>query len=556
MAIRPDFAEAFSNLGALQLEQGALGDAVDSCRCALRIRPELADAHQNLGKALLALAQPDEAAASCRRALELRPAFAEACNSLGNALLRLTRFDEAIAGFRRAIALHPEFAEAHANLGNALRGVGRLEEAVACYRQSVTLDPGLVDAQLQLATALRLQRRAVDAEATCRQVLDARPESAAALAVLAELRADAGCFAEAEALFRQAAAIEPQSTEAWAGIARSRRMTTADAAWLAQAKCLADGELPAQRELPLRFAMGKYCDDLGEFDDAFANYRRGNELSRLHGPAHDQRQLTRTIDRIIRSHDRAWFDQVRPGASPSERPVLIVGMLRSGTTLAEQILSSHPEVFGAAEQEFWAVEMAGALSRSFATGSPRLEVDDAARAGMAARYLELLYRLSADASRVVDKLPTNFLCLGLIHAALPRARIIHMRRHPIDTCLSIYFQQLEAVNSYTSDLADLAQYYREYRRLMSHWQAVLPPGTMLEVPYEALVEDPAAWTRRMLDFLALPWRPACLDFHRSERAVVTASKWQVRQQITRSSVGRWRRYERHLGPLRSLFDLD
>jgi len=169
-------------------------------------------------------------------------------------------------------------------------------------------------------------------------------------------------------------------------------------------------------------------------------------------------------------------------------------------------------------------------------------------------YLEMLKGLSPDEARVVDKFPTNFLLLGLIHAALPQARIIHMRRNPIDTCLSIYFQHLEAANSYANDLDDLVHYYSEYRRLMRHWRAVLPTGSMLEVPYEGLVQDLPVWSRRMLDFIGLPWDPGCLEFHQSARAVVTASRWQVRQKLSTSSVERWRNYERFVGPLKSLLE--
>ena len=216
---------------------------------------------------------------------------------------------------------------------------------------------------------------------------------------------------------------------------------------------------------------------------------------------------------------------------------------RSGTSLAEQILASHPAVFGAGELTFWGRASA-------------IDLSDAALVGLSDGYLQLLRHLSADALKVVDKFPTNFLTLGLIHAALPQARIIHMHRNAIDTCLSIYFQHFEAANSYANDLDDLAHYYRQYRRIMQHWRSVLPPSVLLEVPYEGLVTDLQAWTRKMLDFISLPWDPRCLDFHRTERPVVTASRWQVRQRISTASVERWRNYQEFVGPLKSLLDLD
>ncbi len=224
-------------------------------------------------------------------------------------------------------------------------------------------------------------------------------------------------------------------------------------------------------------------------------------------------------------------------------------MPRSGTSLAEQILASHPAVFGAGEVVFWsaAYDAYRAAELDGKAGSDLI-------AGMARDYLALITSLSGAAQRVVDKMPANFLYAGLIHCALPQARIIHMQRHPIDTCLSIYFQNFFNIGPYANDLANLAHYYREYLRITDHWRAVLPATTLLEVPYEALIEDQEGWTRRMLEFVGLPWDPKCLDFHQTDRVVITASKWQVRQKISKASVARWRNYEPFVGPLRSLIE--
>lgn len=171
-------------------------------------------------------------------------------------------------------------------------------------------------------------------------------------------------------------------------------------------------------------------------------------------------------------------------------------------------------------------------------------------------YLRLLETLSSDALRVIDKMHGNFMYLGWIRAALPRARIIHMRRDPIDTCLSIYFQHFQDSPAYTNDLEDLAHYYTEYSRLMAHWRAILPAGTMLEVPYEELVSDPEAWSRKLVAFVGLPWDSRCLDFHQTERTIITTSKWQVRQKLTRTSVGRWHNYANLVSSLRKLASIE
>jgi hypothetical protein len=224
--------------------------------------------------------------------------------------------------------------------------------------------------------------------------------------------------------------------------------------------------------------------------------------------------------------------------------VFIVGMPRSGTTLTEQILAAHPEVFGAGELSFWAD--AGSKYALHAAGNPD---EEGGLRALADEYLQLLDRLSPGPRRVVDKFPANFMYLGLIHAALPHARIIHMRRHPIATCLSIYFQDFQGANSYANDLEHLAHYYSEYSRVMAHWRSTLPAGVMLEVPYERLVGEPEPWIRRLVEFVRLPWDPTCLDFDQARRTIMTFSKWQARQKISSSAVNRWHKYAKFIEPL-------
>jgi tetratricopeptide (TPR) repeat protein len=551
LALRPDFVEAHANLGELQLEQGQADQAVASCARALAIQPDFAPAHQTLAQARLSQGRFDEAAEHARRAVAINAEFAEAHNTLGNALMKLVRLEEALASFRRAISLKPDFVEAHMNLGRALRGIGHLDPAAAAYQRALELNFQFAPAHAELATVLRLQRRSPECERSARRAMDLEPKSTAALAVLAELWTDAGQFAQAEELHRRIISLDENALESWAALAHLRRMTAADGEWRVAAERLLAAPWPARRELPLRYAIAKYFDDLGDFDRAFAHYRRANALSVQCAPSHDRALLTRTVDLIIRYQDRSWIERKQLAGGLSERPVFIVGMLRSGTTLAEQILASHPLVFGAGELTFFGAETAPGFAIAAATGGV-LDFTEAELRRLAAGYLDLLQRLSSGAARVVDKFPTNFFLLGLIRAVLPRARIIHMQRDPRDTCLSIYFQQFESANNYANDLQDLAHYHGEYRRLMHHWCNTLPSDALLHVPYERLVAEPEAWSRRMLEFVGLPWDARCLDFSRTERTVVTASRWQVRQVISTSSVGRWRNYQRHLGPLAAL----
>jgi tetratricopeptide (TPR) repeat protein len=329
-------------------------------------------------------------------------------------------------------------------------------------------------------------------------------------------------------------------------MAHLRKMTVGDAAWAAQAQRIAEQGLPPRDEVHLRFAIGKYLDDVREFDDAFANFRRAHELKKRYGERYDRQRMTRGVDRAIHSYDREWARRPRIDANPSARSVFVVGMPRSGTSLAEQILASHPAIFGAGELPFW--NSAASNESHPRSGEPSGDIYPR----LAADYLRLLEKLSSGAQRVVDKMPANFLSLGLIHEALPNARIIHMRRNPIDTCLSIYFQHFKSAHSYADDLDDLVHYYSEYSRLVKHWRDALPEDVILDVPYESLIDDQEGWSRKMLQFVGMPWEPCCLDFHRAERSVMTASNWQVRQKINRSSVERWRNYEKFIGPLLSL----
>ncbi len=465
-----------------------------------------------------------------------------AWKALGLALMAQEK--DALGALQKAAALRPNDPEVHGNLGNALQTAERRADAIASYQRAIALAPNYADMYSNLGTLYRLQGQTRLAEQSARQALQLNPKSAAATALLAALHADRGQFAEAESLCRQALALDPSSPQALADMVYLRRMTARDASWLVTAQRFLTTPMPPRREAYLQYAIGKYHDDLHEYAAAFASYRRANVLVRRSGPAYDRVGLSRAVDLAIHCFDRTWLERLPGDAEASERPVFIVGMPRSGTSLAEQILASHPRVYGAGELDYWSTQpqVVNSLLRPAAIDSAQLH-------HMARGYLQLLQRLSVNAARVIDKMPSNFLYLGLIHAALPKAKILHMRRDPIDTCLSIYFQNFGSLHSYATDLDDLAHYYREYRRLLAHWRAILPATTLLDVPYEALVADPGTWTRTIVDFTGLPWNERCLAFQETERSVITASKWQVRQRISRSSVERWRNYKEFIAPL-------
>ncbi len=481
-----------------------------------------------------------------RQLVAQRPRSVEGLNNIGATLCKLGRYAEAEEYLRRALNVRPEFAAAHANLGAVLRWKGEFDEAETSLRRALKLQPNYPDARALLGMTLALQGRAGDASAQFDKALKSAPRHAEATVGLGMTATIEGRFDDAEKQYRRALEFDPKAAGALAGLVTLRRVTAPDPGWLQRATELAEsGVLPAE-EASLRFAMGKYFDDLGQYGSAFESYRRGNALLKelAEGYGHDAHK--RFVDDMIRVYTREAIAGVGAGASASTKPVLVVGMLRSGTSLVEQIIASHPSARGAGELSFWA-QTVGKHESKVRQGL----LEASLRKQIADEYLRILNQ-HGDATRVVDKAPLNSDYLGLIHSVFPQARFIYLRRDPIDTCLSCYFQQFTQALNFTMDLSDLAQYYREHHRLVAHWRAVLPSSAFLEVPYEQLVEHQQDWTRRILDFIGLEWDERCLSFYRTKRPVATASSWQVRQKLYSSSVERWRHYEKFIGPLMEL----
>jgi tetratricopeptide (TPR) repeat protein len=487
-----------------------------------------------------------EAAALYEEAVGHDPSLAEAFNNLGSSLSFLGRYDEAEQCFRQAIAIKPNYADPHGNLGNLLRMKADLIAAEASLRRALKLRPTFTEARINLGLTLTFLGRLRDARACFAKVLKAAPRNALALFGTGQVTALEGRFEEAEATFKRIIDIDPKMPEAWASMAGTRRMTSADGEWFKSVEKIATSGVHPLDEANLRFAMGKYCDDIGDFAQAFQNFKRGNELLKTASADYDRKERSQLIEELIQVYSREAISKIGAAGSSSAKPVFVVGMPRSGTSLAEQIIASHPAASGAGELPFWAALIAEDA------GLRQHVLSEPARPTVAEKYLRTLEASSANASRVVDKAPVNSDFLGLIYSVFPNARVIYMQRDPIDTCLSCYFQQFLLGLNFTFDLSDLAHYYREHQRIMAHWRKVLPPGFILDVPYEGLVADQETWSRKMLGFIGLEWDPRVLEFHATQRQVVTASAWQVRQKIYKSSVARWRNYERFIGPLKAL----
>jgi tetratricopeptide (TPR) repeat protein len=490
-----------------------------------------------------------EAIECYRELLSVDPRNAGSLTAMGFALERLGRYGEAENHFRRAIGISPSVPTAYFNLAGVLQSTGRYRESELPLRRALKLKPAYLDARISLGMSLVLLSRLAEARDCYEKALKLAPRNTQALVGVGQVEALEGRFDAAESAFQRALEVDPQCSYAWAALASLRRMTPADGAWLERAEEIVTGGLQPLDEGTLRFAMGKYCDDVGDFARAFRNYQRANTLQRMRAPPYDPAERSRFVDGLVKTYTPEALARATGAASDSQRPVFVVGMPRSGTSLVAQILASHPSAHAAGELDFWISAVhkhENAIHAEVPTESLRRK--------LASAYLQILTAQSRDALRVVDKAPINSEYLGVIHSVFPRARFIHLRRNPIDTCLSCYFQQLPPALSYATDLSDLAHYYREHRRLLAHWRQALPPEVLLEVPYEQLVADQEKWTRRILEFIGLPWDDRCLNFHLTQSTVLTASYWQVRQTLYQSSIGRWQNYRKFIGPLLDLSD--
>lgn len=583
LALRPDLAAARFGLGTALLDLKDYAGSAKELAAALALDPKDADAHLNLGIALLELGRGAEAIAHYEAAIKLRPDSAEAHLNLGIALRVEGRFRGALAALGRALELAPAIAEAHYQAGLTLMGLDRFDQAALALAEAARLAPEMGNAHLKLGDVLRLLHRrdeAITAYARARELEPARPDALigigrahleggnfeearrwfAAAVVLAPDSADAhfemghsfqlqGRFAEAVGWHEKAIQLEPDHAAAHFYLAKDGKAGSSIERRREIERVLALPTLAEEQRISLNFALAKVAEDLGDYDAAFLAYRAGNDLRKAKLSFRPE-DFTAHVDRLIEVFSAELFAAKAGLGNPVPLPVYIVGMPRSGTTLVEQILASHPEVFGAGELDYMR-QIAYALPKqlggeAFPECVRRLAAPNAK--AITEEHLAHLSALAPQAARITDKLPSNFARLGLIALLFPRAQLIHCMRDPLDTCLSCYCQEFAHGQPFASDLGHLGRYYRDYERLMAHWRKVLP-SPVLEVPYEALVADQEAWSRKLVDFLGLPWDERCLAFYKKERLVRTASFWQVRQPIYATSVGRWRHYARHLGPL-------
>ncbi len=546
IALQPDWADAHNNLANTCRRLGRLDLAEPHYRQALALNPEYAEAHSNLAFLLSTQGRYDAAAAEAQCAIELSPGLVDAYLNLAEVEASRHHYEAALRALDMLRAFAPQHPAALVAYAKTLRQLERNADALGFAREAVALAPHSAEAHQTLAAVLQSLGQTDEALAEFERAAQL-PGSVAedALVGCAMLLMEAGRKAEALAAFDRALVVFPDSAKILAARAEARKFIEGDQDFAVLEAFLAEGERrPLPDRISAHFALGKAYLDTRDADRAFAHLENANRLKR--GTfAYDSAATGQWMLRIAETFDSALFERLSGAGAPSELPVFIVGMPRSGTTLVEQVLSSHSQVTGAGELSALrlVIDQAGAFPDMMGT----LTRDDAAQLGHA--YLDRITPLSHGRARLIDKMPANFLYAGLIPLILPGARIIHCRRNPVDTCLSCYTKQFAGEQRFTYEQTELGEFYRYYDALMAHWRQVLPADRFIEVEYESVVDDLNAEARRLVDFLGLPWEEGCLKFHENRRVVRTASVNQVRQPIYTTSKGRWQQYASHLAPL-------
>jgi Flp pilus assembly protein TadD len=593
IALDPNNAQALNNLGIVNYEQKKFSDAAEFYRKALAIRPAMAEALNNLGNALRVTGDIDGAMQAYQEALTQRAVYPEVYNNLGTLLQQDRKFEEAEHALRKAIQQNPRYVEAHNNLGQLLIGQKKEVDALRILGDALKFAPKNVQTLLITAKVQLRRNNLAAAEQAARLALREEPENAEALTVFGQVLHETDRYDEAIEVLDKALQKNPDNPEAlnFYGVALKsvgrleeardhilKALKLNDGMYGAYANLndLVDfsegiGEelfnrmeaifeaIPNQEAEPflaLHFAYAKALDDRGEHEKALDHYVTGGRMKRKQLD-YKESETFGFFDSIRAAFPKEAFENRKYEGLDDDRFVFIVGMPRSGSTLVEQILSSHPDVYGAGEVKYLSRAL-GQLRDRFPSLPKYPEMSAKLTPAQfditAKNYQAALAHGAGDAKKITDKLLTNYFFLGLINLLFPKAKVINTRRDPVDTCLSGFTKLFKDDMPHSYDLGELGRYYGKYRELMEHWEKVLPEGFMTSVAYEDVVADTEKEARRLIEFLGLPWDSKCVDFHKSDRPVKTASVAQVRKPIYNTSVKRWKKYGDGLQPLVDAID--
>lgn len=584
----PKNAQALNNLGIIQYEKHKFKEAVTYYRRALEIRPNMAEALNNLGNALRITGDTEGAVAAYQDALTHREIYPEAYNNLGTLLQQDKKLPEAEHALRKAIGQNPQYIEAYNNLATLLVAQKKEVDALRLLGEALKFAPKNVQTLLITAKIQMRRNNHTAAEQAARLALQEQPENPEALTILGQVLHETDRYEEAIEVLERALKANPNIPEArnFYGVALKsvgrldearehilKALKLNSGMWGAYANLndlvdfsKGEGEqLFEQMEtifesakntesapfIPLHFAFGKALEDRGEHERALKHYITGGKMKRAQ-LEYNEAETFSFFDMIREAFPKEFFENRKYPGIPDERPVFIIGMPRSGSTLVEQILSSHPDVYGAGEVKYLSRAL-GQLRDRFPSLPKFPQMMDKITPGqldiMAKKYLDALSAGAGDAKKITDKLLTNYFFVGLIHTLYPNAKFVNTQRDPVDTCLSGFTKLFKDDMPHSYNLAELGRYYSKYRELMEHWQKVLPKGVLTTVQYEDVVANTEKEAKALIEFIGLDWDPKCVDFHKSDRPVKTASVAQVRKPIYNTSVKRWKKYGDGLQPL-------
>lgn len=544
----PD-SRALSDLGVALQSGGEVRRANDVYRAGIVCEPGYSKPYYNGARILFDCRKLDGALAGFRAATLIDPNYAEAWANRAATLILLDRRPAALAAYRISVALRPEAEVAYANLASVQKDLDLLPQSNISYIRALRLDASRPETHQNYGNYFEKSEIPDQAVNRYRLSICVDPAFPSAYTNLGTILQQLGDFAPSAAAYERAIAIAPRI-----GINYRQRCGILQVAvpsdFISRMEVLAgDASLGAEEKMQISFALGDLYERRKDYDRSFSHFLIGNTLKRA-SITYDNEHDLRSLKQVAAAFPAELIANFAGMGQASAQPVFVIGMPRSGSTLTEQILASHPGVYGAGERyEFSKIvkDLLRERSTDIISFAASMGGDDLRRIGDA--YAEKMRSLAPEASRVTDKMPGNFLFAGLIHLALPNAKIIHCYRDPVDTCLSCFSKLFAEEQPWSHDLTELGRYYRAYEGLMAHWRSVLPAGVMLDVRYEDVVADVEGQARRIIDHCGLPWDPKCLTFYDTDRPVRTASAAQVRQPIYKGAIEKWRRYETHLAPL-------
>ncbi len=546
LGIKPRHAQTHDNLGLVLQELGRTELAIEHFNRSINIADDNASVYSHLADAYTRLQRWEEAIKSYQAALAIQTEDGVTVIKLGNVFYAAQRWPESIPLYEQALAMQPGNALVHRNLGVSLLNLGQLQMALKCFEQALSLHPDYTDARMKLSEVLRQMGRAGEALVQLEQLIDLKPDETEAHISLALTLRQLGQTELAIKRLEQLLVSRPDCSVAYHHIAlikpKKELIPVVE-------KLVSRPNLSKENTIYCHFALGNLLNHSKSFDQAFSHFLKANTLQR-ETFSYDPMGNAQNVNSLIKVYSNGFFQSKRQWGSASRLPVFILGMPRSGTTLVEQILSSHALVHGAGELgAFPGVTLAIAQQLNYANPPPECMalIDRQMAEEYSARYLQELALHCPTAARITDKLPGNFLRIGLIKTLLPNARIIHCQRNPLDNCISLYFHCFQD-HKFSFELRELGQYYLQYQRLMSHWEKLFP-GEIFNLQYEELVMDQERISRQLIDYIGLEWDEKCLDFHNNERDVMSSSNIQVRQPMYKNSINRWKHYKKHLQPL-------